>query len=62
MRLTEHGLRVFLHQYSEKLESEVKVRELSRRLSYRKLLEVQARRLAEFIEGELEEYRPFRAR
>ncbi len=60
--LTEKGLKLFLTQYSVKLESEVAARELARRLSYRKLFEVQARRLARVVLGETEVYRPFRAR
>ncbi len=60
--LTDAGLRRFLFQYSRKLESVVLVRELERKLSYRKLFEVQARRLARYISGEAGDYRPFRAR
>jgi len=62
VELTDRGLREFLFQFSRKLESEVLVRELGRRLSYRKLFEVQARRLARAITGDSEPYRPFRAR
>jgi len=60
--LTDAGLKVYLRLFSEKLESAVLVRELGRRLSYRKLFEVQARRLAGVISGAAAEYRPFRAR
>lgn len=62
VRLTERGLRDFMLQFSAKLESEVLVRELGRRLSYRKLFEVQARGLARVITGDAEAYRAFRAR
>lgn len=60
--LTDRGLREYLFQFSRKLESAVLVRELGRRLTYRKLFEVQARRLARHITGDDENYRPFRAR
>lgn len=60
--LSEAGLRVFLRQFSRKLEAEVLVRALGRRLSYRKLFEVQARQLARTITGDEPAYRPFRAR
>lgn len=62
VELTDRGLREYLSQFSRKLESAVLVRELERRLSYRKLFEVQARRLARVITGEEESYRAFRAR
>jgi CRISPR-associated protein Cas1 len=60
--LTTAGLRTFLRKYSDKLESEVLVRDLGRTISYRKLLEVQARRVARVIRGDETEYRAFRAR
>lgn len=60
--LSDRGLRVYLDQFSKKLESELYVRELGRRISYRKLFEVQARRLVRLIKGEESSYRPFCAR
>jgi len=60
--LTDSGLREFLARFSDKLESEVLVRELGRRLTYRKLFDWQARNLARVITGEVADYRPFRAR
>ncbi len=62
VELTDRGLRLFFHQFSRKLESAVLVRELGRRLTYRKLFDVQARRLARAITGDHEQYRPFRSR
>ena len=44
------------------LESRVTDRRIGRPLSYRKLFEVQARKLAHFIQGEQPAYRPFRMR
>ncbi len=60
--LTDTALKLYLRLFSQKLESEVLARDLGRRLSYRKLFEVQARRLARVIRGDDEEYQPFRAR
>jgi len=62
VELTDRGLREFLSQFSGKLESVVLVRELERKLSYRKLFEVQARSLARCITGDMDNYRPFRGR
>ncbi len=62
IHLTWRGMRIFLTQFSAQLESERKVRQLGRRLSYRKIFEVQARRLARVIQGEEETYRPFALR
>jgi CRISPR-associated protein Cas1 len=60
--LTSRGLRVYLRKYSERLESSFKSRDLGREITYRKLFEVQARRLARTVSGQDEAYRPFRAR
>ncbi len=60
--LTDRGLRIFLHKYSHKLESTFKSRELGRTISYRKLFEVQARKLVRVIQNKDEHYQPFRMR
>ncbi|MFN2206514.1 MAG: CRISPR-associated endonuclease Cas1 [Candidatus Promineifilaceae bacterium] len=60
--LTPHGLRVYLRKYSERLESTLKPRDLGREISYRKLFEVQARRLARAVQDPEAVYRPFHAR
>jgi CRISPR-associated protein Cas1 len=60
--LTMPGLRTFLHKFSQRLDSTITPRQIGRPLSYRKLFEVQARKLAHFIQGEAEQYEPFRAR
>lgn len=62
IRLTAAGWRVFLHKYSNKLESQIQVRSLGRAISYRKLFEVHARHLVHLIQGEIAVYQPFRAR
>ncbi len=60
--LTPHGMRLFVHKFARKLESCVSPREIGRQISYRKLIEVQARRLAAVIRGESPRYQPFRLR
>jgi CRISPR-associated protein Cas1 len=62
IRLTPRGLRLFFREFSDKLESRVTVRRIGRPLSYRKLLEVQARRLANVLLGKEPEYIPYEAR
>jgi CRISPR-associated protein Cas1 len=60
--LAERGLRVYLREFGDRLESPVKPPGVGRPLSYRKVFEVQARRMANAILGKAERYRPFRAR
>jgi len=60
--LSRSGLRVFLAQYSARLETEVIHPSVGRRLTYRKCFEVQARILREVIEGKRERYLPFLAK
>jgi CRISPR-associated protein Cas1 len=62
IRLSPRGLRIFFREFSDRLESTVTLRRIGRPLSYRKLMEVQARRLAKVLLGEEAEYRPFEAR
>jgi CRISPR-associated protein Cas1 len=62
VRLSPRGLRVFFREFSDKLESRVTLRRIGRPLSYRKLMEVQARRLANVLLGKEEAYQPFEAR
>lgn len=60
--LRPRPLNRFLRRFSRQLESERLVRDVGRRLSYRKLFEVQARRLARVVQGQDGSYRPFIAR
>ena len=60
--LTPKGLRVFLTKFSQRLESQITPREIGRPLSYRKLIEVQARKLANVIIGKENRYKTFQAR
>jgi CRISPR-associated protein Cas1 len=62
VRLSPRGLRIFFREFSDKLESRVTVRRIGRPLSYRKLMEVQARGLANVLLGKAEGYLPFEAR
>lgn len=59
--LRDRGLRLFLREFGDRLESEVTTPDVERPLSYRKHMEVQARRVARAILGE-EPYRSFRVR
>ncbi|MCB0044717.1 MAG: CRISPR-associated endonuclease Cas1 [Caldilineaceae bacterium] len=45
------GLKRFFNAYADTLQREVKVKEVGRRLSYQKILEVQARKVRKIIEG-----------
>ncbi len=59
--LRDKGLRLFMREFGDRLESQVTRSEVGRPLSYRKHFEVQARRMARAVLGE-EIYRPFKAR
>ncbi len=62
VRLTDHGLRLFLRTFGKQLEAQVQLQGTQRSLSYRKHFEVQARRLVRVLEGEAKTYTPFWAR
>jgi CRISPR-associated protein Cas1 len=62
VRLGDRGLRVFLREFGDRLEGEVTPPSVGRRLSYRKIFEVQARRMARVVLGDEDGYRPFQAR
>jgi CRISPR-associated protein Cas1 len=57
--LNHHGRRIFFREFADRLESETLHPLAGRRLSYRKIFEVQARLAAKVISGEAEAYRPF---
>ena len=61
-RLNSRGRRVFADQFTRKINTAVKTREIGRAISYQKLFEVQARKLAHVVLGDEPEYRPFQAR
>lgn len=60
--LRPKGWRVLMAQYHARLNQEVLVRDVGRRLSLRQVMELQARRLAALLEGRAAAYRPFRIR
>jgi len=62
--LNDEGLRLFFRRFSSKLEQLIKPRYLKRKhgISYRKVFEVQARRLSQYIMGNESSYQPFRWR
>lgn len=59
VRLSRRGLRVFLAQFTRRLQTQVYHPEAGRRLSYQKIFEVQARALRRCIESGEAAYRPF---
>ncbi len=60
--LTRHGWRVFAHHFTRKLETTLHLPGIQRPLSYQKIFEVQARKLARLIQGKESSYHPFWAR
>lgn len=60
--LSHRGLRKFLRQYTQRLNTEILHPYYHRRLTYQRIFEVQARLLAKTIQGELDKYPPFRVR
>jgi CRISPR-associated protein Cas1 len=57
--LTRTGLRVFFEQYTRRLNTTVFHPAAGRSLNYQKIFEVQARQVANMIQGEIDEYQPF---
>jgi CRISPR-associated protein Cas1 len=60
--LRDGGLRTFLREFGDRLEGTVMLPGTGRALSYRKVFEVQARRLADAVQGRVPRYEPFHAR
>lgn len=60
--LNQRGLRTFFDKFGQRMDSSITSRDLKRSISYRKLFEVQARKMAKFIKGDKDIYQPFRAR
>ena len=60
--LSRQGLRVFLREFSDRLQTSFTHPVAGRPLSYQKCLEVQARQVAKVVMGEAPEYRPLRVR
>lgn len=62
VQLSSHGMRVFVQRFSGKLESCINSRQVGRSISYRKLIEVRARKLAALMRGDKTAYEPFKMR
>ena len=60
--LNRHGLRVYLREFSERLQATFTHPLAGRPLTYQKCLEVQARQAAKVVMGEAPAYRPLRVR
>lgn len=57
--LTRSGLKKFLAQYTRRMQTTVFHPLANHPLTYQKILEVQARQIAKFIQNEVDKYRPF---
>ncbi|MEW6716432.1 MAG: CRISPR-associated endonuclease Cas1 [Chloroflexota bacterium] len=62
VKLTQKGMRLFVQEFEDRLETEITLAEIGRPLSYRKIMEVQSRKMANLILGKEQSYRPFRWR
>ncbi len=60
--LTRRGLKVFFRAYAKRMQTRVYHPLAGRSLSYRKILEVQARQVRKLVEGQAETYTPFTTR
>jgi CRISPR-associated protein Cas1 len=60
--LARRGLRVFMAQFGRRLNTQVFHPDAGRRLTYQKVLEVQARRMRKCIETGQPAYQPFLAK
>ena len=58
--LRPRGMRVFLREFTDRLQTSVRHEEVGRSLSYQKIFEVQARRVAKLVMGQAERYEAFR--
>lgn len=58
VRLSESGRKVFLTLYEKKKQSEFKHPVLGRKCSYQEAFEIQARLLAKYLMGEIDQYPP----
>ena len=60
--LNEHGRRAFWENYFRRMDSEVSHPVFEYKMSYRRMLEVQARQLWRFLRGEADSYTGFTTR
>jgi CRISPR-associated protein Cas1 len=60
--LNHEGRRRFVKEFSQKLESTIKTRQIGRPISYLKHCEVQARKISAMVQGKEMSYEPFELR
>jgi len=60
--LNQHGRRAFISSYERRLDHQITHPTYQYRITYRRVLEVQARMLAAYLLGEIPEYVPFMTR
>lgn len=61
-QLTAQGRKLYLQQFEQRLNTEIKHPIFGYKASYRRSLELQARLLAKFLTGEIPQYQPFQVR
>ena len=57
--LTRRGMRLFVREFEDRLETEITAADVGRPLSYRKLFEFQAHKMVNLILGKVKTYQPF---
>ena len=60
--LRARGMRTFLREFTDRLQTNVRHEQVGRSLTYQKIFEVQARQVAKVVKGQEETYRAFRWR
>jgi CRISPR-associated protein Cas1 len=61
-RLSDRGRRIFLEQWEARLETELRHPTFGYQATYRRILELQARLRARWLQGELPAYPPLKVR
>lgn len=61
-QLTTQGRKLYLQQFEQRLNTEIKHPIFDYKATYRRCLELQARLLAKFLTGEIPRYQPFQVR
>ncbi len=60
--MNDQAKRIFIRAFGRKLSQSVKTHEIKRGISYQKHMEVQARKVARYIQQTIEAYKPFETR
>lgn len=55
-------LKIFLAKFGDLIDRQIKLEKIKKKLTYRKIMELQAQKLKKLIEGQTDNYRPFKAR